>query len=107
VPGRASTSLSVGSDSADPIKFCLRRKKPPGRDAGRFSHATAGPTLLRFRRICGRTFEAPGRMGAGTVSDVGSLFAETIKFCFILVLSHLSKVNGPFLILGVFPFRAA
>jgi hypothetical protein len=28
------------------------RKKPPGRDAGRLSHAAAGPAMLRFRRIC-------------------------------------------------------
>jgi hypothetical protein len=28
------------------------RKKPSGRYAGRLSHATAGPALLRFRRIC-------------------------------------------------------
>jgi hypothetical protein len=28
------------------------RKKPPGRYAGRLSHATAGPALLRFRRSC-------------------------------------------------------
>jgi hypothetical protein len=27
------------------------RKKPPGRDAGRLSHAAAGPAMLRFRRI--------------------------------------------------------
>jgi hypothetical protein len=27
------------------------RKKPSGRYAGRLSHATAGPALLRFRRI--------------------------------------------------------
>jgi hypothetical protein len=29
----------------------MTRKKPSGRDAGRLSHATAGPALLRFRRI--------------------------------------------------------
>jgi hypothetical protein len=27
-------------------------KKPPGRYAERLSRATAGPALLRFRRIC-------------------------------------------------------
>jgi hypothetical protein len=41
------------ASNARPLSLTRKsEKKPPGRDAGRLSHATAGPALLRFRRIC-------------------------------------------------------
>jgi hypothetical protein len=55
-----STQVSRGFDpygvAIGPFHPCPfhQRKKPPGRDAERLSHATAGPALLRFRRIYGQ-----------------------------------------------------
>jgi hypothetical protein len=44
----------MASPLALSIPALHQRKKPLGRDAERLSHATAGPALLRFRRIHGK-----------------------------------------------------
>jgi hypothetical protein len=47
----ALRAVSISQNFPREIASPPPRKRPSGRYAGRLSHATAGPALLRFRRI--------------------------------------------------------